>query len=106
MPERRITVQARVETTVPDDLGLIIQVPREAFPFRPDRLMETLDETGTYGAWVTGPKQTKSGRDHARQQGYESYFGRASLPAELQPLALGPAGLRGILAEVARGGDA
>lgn len=106
--ERITDVRIAVRTTIPADA----HIPIKQYPhiedstayFRAALLEERLTD-GEYHLWVSGPVLTKSGGDHARNTGSVVFRGVTDLPFELEPLALGPAGLRRLLAEAAQGGD-
>lgn len=106
--ERITTVRVGVRTTIPADAHIPIKqyphIEDSTAHFRAAFLEESLND-GEYHLWVTGPILTRSGADHAKNTDMRDYDAVTDLPFELEPLALGPAGLRRLLAEAAQGGD-
>jgi hypothetical protein len=97
---RRTKVQASATTLVPDDVRIEVEMhPPDLRRFRVDRIEERILD-GVYDVWLTGPIQTKVGRDHSTHRGHSS---RCWVPLALAHLALGSSAMRQMLRDAADG---
>jgi hypothetical protein len=99
---RVVQVKAEVVTHVPDHIRVVLDYQEGTKTFRVDVIEERILD-GIYTTVMSGPIQTRVGRDHSGHRGHRFGPSPSGVPAELADVVLGADALRAMLREAGGG---